>query len=193
METLLARGFGLATLYYGDIEPDLPGAAKLGVRGTYLRPGQDAPAADEWRKTRHEWEGAHSPEAWAALSKALHQLDAEAERLRRDEVAGRTMLAVSGLFVFGISLFLIYPALQSCVGNAVPARNQSQAFSVASNLQMLSGALFSLVSGFLSDGFGVNTPFLLTGGLGVLALLVSPAAGRPRDEVSPVPELRGVE
>ena len=108
-------------------------------------------------------------------------------------LAGRLPLAVTGLFVFGISLFLIYPALQSCVGNAVPASRQSQAFSVASNLQMLSGALFSLVSGFLSDGYGVNTPFLLMGGLGVLALLVSPAAGRPRDEVSPVPELRGVE
>jgi len=53
----------------------------------------DSPAAAEWRKARDEWEGAHSPEAWAALSKALHQLDAEAERLRRDEVAGRTMLA----------------------------------------------------------------------------------------------------
>lgn len=53
----------------------------------------DSPAAAEWRKARHEWEGAHSPEAWAALSKALRQLDAEAERLRRDEVSGRMILA----------------------------------------------------------------------------------------------------
>jgi len=53
----------------------------------------DSPAAAEWRKARHEWEGAHSPEAWAALSKALGQLDAEAERLRRDEVTGRMILA----------------------------------------------------------------------------------------------------
>ncbi|MGQ9651323.1 MAG: hypothetical protein ACUVXJ_14535 [Phycisphaerae bacterium] len=52
----------------------------------------DSPAAAEYRKWRHEWEGTHSPKAWAALSKALSQLDAEAERLRRDEVAGRTML-----------------------------------------------------------------------------------------------------
>lgn len=102
-------------------------------------------------------------------------------------LAGRTELAVAGLFVFGISLFLIYPALQSCVGNAVGSRNQSQAFSVASNLQMLSGALVSLASGFLSDKFGVNSPFLLMGGIGLLALALSPP------EATRAPGLRGVE
>jgi MFS family permease len=89
-------------------------------------------------------------------------------------LAHRTVLAVSGLFVFGLSLFLIYPALQSCVGNAVSSRNQSLAFSVASNLQILSGALISLVSGFLSDRFGVNAPFLLMGVLGLTALVLTP-------------------
>ena len=97
-------------------------------------------------------------------------------------LAQRTALAVSCLVVFGMSLFLIYPALQSCVGNAVTSRNQSQAFSVASNLQILSGALISLASGFLSDRFGVNAPFLLMGGLGVAALVLSPPdGGRPAD------------
>ena len=38
VETVLARGYGLATMYYGDIEPDVDGAMKLGVRGTYLKP-----------------------------------------------------------------------------------------------------------------------------------------------------------
>jgi MFS family permease len=100
-------------------------------------------------------------------------------------LAGRTALAVSGLFVFGISLFLIYPALQSCVGNAVSSGNQSQAFSVASNLQMLSGALVTLASGFLSDKFGVNSPFLLMGGLGILALALSPPeVRRPAESYS---------
>jgi predicted MFS family arabinose efflux permease len=95
-------------------------------------------------------------------------------------LADRTALAVTGLFLFGISLFLIYPALQSCVGNAVASRYQSQAFSVASNLQILSGALVSLVSGYLSDRFGVNSPFLLMGGLGLIALALSPPeGGRP--------------
>jgi hypothetical protein len=48
VEKLLSRGYGLATAYYGDIEPDIVGALKLGVRARYLKPGQDTPAADEW-------------------------------------------------------------------------------------------------------------------------------------------------
>jgi hypothetical protein len=48
VEAILDRGFGLATMYYGDIEPDIAGAMTLGVRGTYLKPGQEAPGADEW-------------------------------------------------------------------------------------------------------------------------------------------------
>jgi MFS family permease len=88
-------------------------------------------------------------------------------------LAHGTVIAVTGLVVFGMSLFLIYPALQSGVGNAVSSRNQSQAFSAASNLQILSGAMISLVSGFLSDRFGVNSPFLVMGGLGLVALVFS--------------------
>jgi MFS family permease len=95
-------------------------------------------------------------------------------------LAHRPAVAVAGLAVFGSSLFLIYPSLQSCVGSAVSGRDQSQAFSVYSNIQLLSGALISLVSGYLSDRFGVNTPFLVMGGLGLVALALSAApGGRP--------------
>ncbi len=86
--------------------------------------------------------------------------------------AGRAGLVVLGLCTFGMFLFLIYPALQSFVGNAVPAHNQSQAFSFAANLSMLSGALISLLAGFVSDHFGISSPFLVLGGLGALAFFV---------------------
>jgi MFS family permease len=101
-------------------------------------------------------------------------------------LAHRTALAVTGLIVFGMSLFLIYPALQSCVGNAVSSRNQPQAFSVASNIQILSGALISLISGFLSDRFGVHSPFLVMGGLGLVALIFSASAPREGSTSTPV-------
>lgn len=86
-------------------------------------------------------------------------------------VAPKPGLAVFGLFSFGTFLFLIYPALQSYVGNAVPFRNQAQAFSVVSNIQMISGAVASLVAGFLSDRFGISSPFLFLGCLGAAATL----------------------
>src|SRR5207253_1353909 len=45
---LLARGIGVATLYYGDIDPDFQGGIPYGVRALYLKPGQTEPAPDEW-------------------------------------------------------------------------------------------------------------------------------------------------
>lgn len=48
VEMLLARGYGLAHVYYGDIEPDIAGAMSHGVRAALLKPGQVAPAGDEW-------------------------------------------------------------------------------------------------------------------------------------------------
>jgi MFS family permease len=82
-------------------------------------------------------------------------------------LARRSGLAVAGLMVFGLFLFLIYPALQSFVGNAVPSAGQAQAFSFVSNLSMVSGALISLLAGFLSDSFGISSPFLVLGVLGL--------------------------
>jgi hypothetical protein len=48
VEAILSRGYGLATMYYGDIEPDHAGALSLGIRQAFLKPGQAAPGDDEW-------------------------------------------------------------------------------------------------------------------------------------------------
>jgi len=82
-------------------------------------------------------------------------------------LARRSEIAVLSLVIFGLFLFLIYPALQSFVGNAVPSENQPQAFSFVSNLSMISGALISLLAGVLSDSFGISSPFLFLGTLGL--------------------------
>jgi len=79
-------------------------------------------------------------------------------------------IALISLFFFGTFLFLVYPGFQSFVGNEVPAKNQAQAFSLSSNVQMLTGALVVLIAGFLSDKFGINSPFIF---LGVLGLVIS--------------------
>ena len=44
----LSAGIGVAAVYYGDIEPDFMEGIKYGIRGYYLKPGQDYPAPDEW-------------------------------------------------------------------------------------------------------------------------------------------------
>lgn len=77
--------------------------------------------------------------------------------------------AAIGLIFYGAFLFLIYPGFQSFVGNEVPAGNQAVAFSLSANVQMLAGAVVVLISGFLSDRFGINSPFIFLGALGVVA------------------------
>jgi len=72
-------------------------------------------------------------------------------------------LAVAGLLLFGGFLLMTYPSLHTFVGSTVPAAGQTMAFSWVSNIQMISGALVSLVSGFLSDAIGIQFPFVLTG------------------------------
>ena len=48
VEKIIARGYGLATAWYGDIEPDMPDGFRYGVRKLYLPQDQSAPADDEW-------------------------------------------------------------------------------------------------------------------------------------------------
>jgi (4-O-methyl)-D-glucuronate---lignin esterase len=45
---VLARGYGFATIYYQDIEPDFAGGWKYGIQPLFFKPGQTAPEPDDW-------------------------------------------------------------------------------------------------------------------------------------------------
>jgi len=64
----LANGIGVASVYYGDIEPDFQGGIQYGIRRLYLEPGQTAPAPDEW--------GAIAAWAWG-LSRVMDYLETD--------------------------------------------------------------------------------------------------------------------
>ena len=83
---------------------------------------------------------------------------------------GRT-IAVIGLLVFGVFLLMTYPSLHTFTGSSVPHADQTQAFSWVSNIQILSGAVVTLLAGLLSDRFGIRAPFLLSALLAAVCFL----------------------
>jgi hypothetical protein len=89
IEQFMDAGFGFATVYYGDIEPDFIDGIKYGIRGQFLKTGQTKPAADEW--------GAISAWAWG-VGRALDyfekdkQIDSQRIALQGSSRLGKTVL-----------------------------------------------------------------------------------------------------
>lgn len=89
IEKFISEGLGIATIYYGDIEPDFKAGLKYGIRGHYLKPGTTKPAPDEW--------GAISAWAWG-LSRAMdyfetdRQIDSKRVVIQGTSRLGKTVL-----------------------------------------------------------------------------------------------------
>ena len=85
VEKVVAAGYGLATIYYGDLEPDFKGASQFSIRQLFLAPGQTTYAPDDW--------GAIGAWAWG-LSRAVDYLvtdpDVDAKHIA---VTGHSRLA----------------------------------------------------------------------------------------------------
>jgi hypothetical protein len=100
LEMILARGYAVATVYYGDIEPDHPEGWKAGARGAFEpRPGAPAELAENpvSEFADDAW-GAIAAWAWG-LSRALDYLETDhAIDARRVVVMGHSRLGKTALW-----------------------------------------------------------------------------------------------
>jgi MFS family permease len=54
------------------------------------------------------------------------------------------------------------------VGSVAKSKNRTAAFSLNANIQILGNAAFTFVAGFMSDAWGINTPFFLLGAVAII-------------------------
>jgi hypothetical protein len=90
VETVIARGYATATIYYGDICPDHKGGLPLALGTVFGTPGAEARAPDEW--------GAIGMWAWG-LSRAMDYMAGDGELdARRVAVHGHSRLGKTALW-----------------------------------------------------------------------------------------------
>lgn len=99
VETIVSRGYALATVYYGDIEPDHPEGWREGVRSVFPAPtGDRVPPREQLPAVRPSAKPITelAPDAWRAIAAWAWGLSRALDYLETDTDIDATRVAVMG-------------------------------------------------------------------------------------------------